>query len=168
MRWGDLRRDGERVWWLRPGSAGGEAERLPLSVWRAITDYLAAAGRLEDIQDEDFVFTAVTANASRLPTVGERDADENRPLSEREVARMIKRYARIAGLDPRKVSPTTLQVYGGQAAPGSRRLGERHQRAAGHLDGQHACAVAAGCGGRAGGLGAGGGDVGSVTHGGEE
>jgi integrase len=109
MRWGDLPRDGERVWWLRPGSAAGEAERLPLSVWRAITDYLAADGRLGDIQDEDFVFTAVTANASRLPTVGERDADENRPLSEREVARMIKRYARIAGLDPRMVSPTTLR-----------------------------------------------------------
>ena len=109
MRWGDLRRDGERVWWLRPGSAGGEADRLPLSVWRAITDYLAAAGRRDDIQDEDFVFTAVTANASRLPTVGERDADENRPLSEREVARMIKRYARIAGMDHRKVSPTTLR-----------------------------------------------------------
>jgi len=109
MRWGDLRRDGERVWWLRPGSAGGEAERLPPSVWRAITDYLAAAGRLEDIEDEDFIFTAVTPNASRLPTVGERDPDANRPLSEREVARIIKRYAQRAGLDPRKVTPTTLR-----------------------------------------------------------
>ena len=109
IRWGDLRRDGERVWWLRPGSAGGEAERLPLAVWRAITDYLAAAGRLEDIRDADYIFTAVTSNASRLPTVGERDADENRPLSEREVARQVKRYARRAGLDPRKVTPTTLR-----------------------------------------------------------
>lgn len=67
MRWGDLRRDGERVWWLRPDSSGGEAERLPPAAWRAIIDYLAAAGRLEDMQDEDFIFTAVTANASRLP-----------------------------------------------------------------------------------------------------
>lgn len=109
MRWGDLRRDGERVWWLRNGSAGGEAERLPLSVWRAIIDYLAAARRLESIQDGDYIFTAVTANASRLPSVGERDADEIRPLSEREVARLIKYYARRAGLDPRKVTPTTLR-----------------------------------------------------------
>jgi len=109
MRWGDLRRDGERVWWLRPGSAGGEAERLPPSIWRAIIDYLAAAGRLQNIQDEDFIFMAVTPNASRLPSVGERDANEICPLSEREVARLIKRYAQRAGLDPRKVTPTTLR-----------------------------------------------------------
>jgi len=109
MRWSDLRRDGERVWWPRPGSSGGDAERLPPSAWRAITDYLAAAGRLESIRDEEFIFTAVTANASRLPSVGERSADENRPLSEREVARLVKRYARLAGLDPRKVTPTTLR-----------------------------------------------------------
>lgn len=109
MRWGDLRRDGERVWWLRPGSAGGEAERLPLSVWRAIIDYLAAAGRLEGMRDGDFIFIAVTSNASRLPSVGERDADEVRPLSEREVARLVKRYVQRAGLDPRKVTPTTLR-----------------------------------------------------------
>jgi integrase len=109
MRWGDLRRDGERVWWLRLGSVGGEAERLPPSVWRAITDYLTAAGRLDDIRDEDFIFTAVTSNARRLPSVGERAADEIRPLSEREVARLVKRYAQLAGLDPRRVTPTTLR-----------------------------------------------------------
>ncbi len=109
MRWGDLRRDGERVFWLRPGSAGGEAERLPSSVWRAIVEYLAAARRLEGMQDADPVFTAVTANASRLPSVGGRAADLNRPLSEREVARVIKRAAQRAGLDPRQVTPTTLR-----------------------------------------------------------
>ena len=109
MRWGHLCRDGERVRWLRPSSAGGEAERLPPAVWRAITDYLTAAGRLDGMRDEDFIFTAVTSNASRLPSVGERDADEVRPLSEREVARIIKRYAQRAGLDPRKVTPTTLR-----------------------------------------------------------
>lgn len=109
MRWADLRRDGERVWWLRPGSAGVEAERLPPAAWRAITDYLAAAGRLESIQDADYIFTALTANASRLPTVGARDAAANRPLSEREVARVITRYARLAGLNPRLVTPTTLR-----------------------------------------------------------
>ncbi len=53
--------------------------------------------------------TAVTSNASRLPSVGDRAADQNRPLSEREVARLIKRYALRAGLDPRKVTPTTLR-----------------------------------------------------------
>lgn len=72
MRWGDLRRDGERVWWLRPGSAGGETERLPPSVWRAIADYLAATGRLESMWDADYIFTARTSNASRLPSVGTR------------------------------------------------------------------------------------------------
>ena len=72
MCWGDLRRDGERVWWLRPGSAGGETERLPPSVWRAIADYLAATGRLESMWDADYIFTAMTSNASRLPSVGTR------------------------------------------------------------------------------------------------
>lgn len=109
MRWGDLRRDGERAWWLRPGSASGEAARLPAAVWRAIVDYLAIAGRLAGMQEADPVFTAVTANASRLPAVGERDAGAVWPLSEREVARVIKRAAQHTGLDPRQVTPTTLR-----------------------------------------------------------
>ncbi len=109
MRWGELLREGERVWWLRSRSTGREAERLPLAVWRAILEYLAAAGRLEDMRPVDFIFVAVSANASRLPSVAAQGAGEQRPLSEREVARLVKRYAQRAGLDPHKVTPTTLR-----------------------------------------------------------
>jgi site-specific recombinase XerD len=109
VRWCDFQQAGDRVLWLRPDLPATDADHLPASLWRAITDYLTAAGRLETIRPDDYIFTALSDNASRFPAVEHESDPEMRPLSEREVARLVKRYARLAGLDPKKVMLSTLR-----------------------------------------------------------
>lgn len=98
LRWGDLEQRDNRIWyrWQGKGCTSGRYE-LPATVHQAITDWLASAGRLEDLHPDDFIFTALCDHANRFPGV---DHDPGRPLSSRYVRDLVKKYARAAGLDP--------------------------------------------------------------------
>jgi len=120
------RQAGERVWYRWSGKGKSDKRyECPLPVWQAIHAYLKAAGRLEGIRSDDFIFTALSDHAARLPNVSGKIAVVNEvndriadgetwrpgltPLSMHEVGRLLKRYARLGGLDPGKVKVHTLR-----------------------------------------------------------
>ena len=101
LTWGQIEHDGQRIWyrWQGKRDSGGKYE-LPVPVWHAICDYLSAAGRLASMTSGNYIFTAITDHASRFPGV---DHDPDRPLSSRYIRDIVKKYARLAGLDPDQV-----------------------------------------------------------------
>lgn len=110
LRWGDFEQNGGRVWYRWSGK-GKEDQRfeLPPPAWAAIQAYLWAAGRMETIGDGDYIFTPLTNRATRLPNVNTETWDTNRAISLREVGRLLKHYARKAGLDTKKIHVHTLR-----------------------------------------------------------
>ena len=98
LRWGDLEQRDGRTWyrWQGKGCTSGRYE-LPAAVFLAITDWLSCAGLMDGIQPEDFIFTALCDHAKYFPGV---EHEPGRPLSDRYVRDLVKKYARAAGLDP--------------------------------------------------------------------
>lgn len=94
LRWGDFEDDGNRVWYRWSGKGKVDLRfELPRAVWMAIGAYLEAAGRIGTMGDEDYVFTAL----------------DGQPLSAERLRRLVKRYVRLAGMDPVKVKVHTLR-----------------------------------------------------------
>lgn len=110
LQWKAFEHNGGRVWYRWDGKGKHDQRfELPLPAWEAIKAYLRAAGRLETMQDEDFIFTALSDRATRLPNVDKDSFDPRQALSMREVGRLLKQYCKRAGLDPRKVKVHTLR-----------------------------------------------------------
>jgi integrase len=110
LRWGDLRARGVQVFYTWSGKNTEQARHeLPPPVWEAMRDYLEAAGRLEGMRGEDYVFTPLSDRAARLPNVDGASWDANRPLSGEAVNRLLKKYARRAGLDAGRVHVHVLR-----------------------------------------------------------
>ena len=98
LKWEDLTRQDQRIWYTWGGKGkSGERFEMPAAVYEAIEAYLQAAGRLETIQPEDYIFISTLR------------ADAAKPLSIREANRMLKVYARIAGLDPVRIHIHSLR-----------------------------------------------------------
>ena len=101
LRWGDLTVVDNQVIWSWHGKGGkSESRQFPWPAYHLITDYLTAAGRLDSITDDDYLFIAHSDVAVRLPTVDEPAAGDA-PLSSGYVNRLVKRYARQAGIKGR-------------------------------------------------------------------
>ncbi|OGO69853.1 MAG: hypothetical protein A2Z49_09620 [Chloroflexi bacterium RBG_19FT_COMBO_56_12] len=125
LRWGDFERNGGRIWYRWSGKGKDDMRNeCPARLWEAIVEYLKAAGRLgkvseapdvpevpkEGMRDEEYIFTALTNKAARLPNVSAAEwVPGAQPLSMREVGRLLKRYARLAGLDAKKIHVHTLR-----------------------------------------------------------
>jgi site-specific recombinase XerD len=107
LRFGDLHSRGDQSWinW----SDGDRPEPVPITVRTAIRDFLIANGQLGSIQGEEHLFTPLTNRAARLPNVFEHSWESSQPLSVTMVGRLIKKYARRAGLNPRHITPQTLR-----------------------------------------------------------
>ena len=107
LRLADFFHDGRRTWyrWLDKGYP--YCDEYPPQAWQAILRYLEAAGRLPD--DGGYIFAVLNDYAGRLPTVRERLAGGDLPLSQTEAARLVKKYARRSGLDQAKVTVHTLR-----------------------------------------------------------
>jgi len=71
-----------------------KAKELPESGWFALTHYLEQAGRLATMQPDDYLFVAIRRGQGRSST-------EPAPLHKAYITREFKRYAALAGLDPR-------------------------------------------------------------------
>jgi len=82
---------------------------LPPTAWQAIRAYLEAAGRLDTLLPGDFIFVALSDRALRLPQVDDDSGSGERSLSRREFHRILKRYARAAGLDASQVNARVLR-----------------------------------------------------------
>lgn len=97
LKWGDLERSGGHVWYRWSGK-GKKDQRfeMPAPVWAAIKDYLAASGRVDELKPETYLFSSEEARGAT-------------PICMREVGRVLKRYARLAGLDYKGIHVHTLR-----------------------------------------------------------
>ena len=75
LRWCDFENkngmtsDGNgKVFYRWSGKGKDRRDECPMLLWNAILGFLKSAGRLNTIQSEDYIFTALNDNASRLPT----------------------------------------------------------------------------------------------------
>lgn len=112
LQWGDIDEEKGRVFyhWGKERDVGKGQQRrdeLPLPAWNAIVEYLEATGRLEAMEEDDYIFRALSDVAGRLPNVDE--VKENRPLSRKMANRIVKKWARKAGLKWRKIRTHTLR-----------------------------------------------------------
>jgi len=102
-----------RIFYRWQGKGKDRRDECPSSLWRAITDFLKAADRLDTISPDQYIFTALNNNSSRLPNVSSSNQyasiGQRRPLTARFVGRLLKRYALRAGLDPRLITVHTLR-----------------------------------------------------------
>jgi len=109
---GRSRRVGEgegKIYYRWSGKGRSRRDQCPQIVWESIENFLFAAGKLPGIQPEAYIFTPLTDRAARLPNVDPSRWTRNRPLSSREVGRLLKKYSRKAGLDPTKIRVHTLR-----------------------------------------------------------
>jgi len=92
------------MWYTWSGKNTDSARNeVPPVVWEAILTYLEATGREGSMRADDYVFTPLIDNAINLPNVDAAAWRRNRPLSPEAVNRLLRKYARQAGLDPRRV-----------------------------------------------------------------
>lgn len=103
-KWGDFRITGGQV------TLGTTA--FPIEVWNSIRTYLKAAGRLDEIEIDEPVFTALSDRWLRLPNV-QAKIEEIKPwvrtsLSAQEVARRVRKYGAAAGIE-RDITPRDLR-----------------------------------------------------------
>jgi site-specific recombinase XerD len=111
LKWGDFQQVGDTMMYRWSGK-GKEDEKfeMPKEAWKAILAYLKAAERLDSIQEQDYIFTALSDRAKRLKNIDAETWDPTaQPLSMREVGRLLKHYCKKAGLDPKKVHVHTLR-----------------------------------------------------------
>jgi site-specific recombinase XerD len=110
LKWGDFSQEGGRVYYRWSGKRKKRKDEMPLRCWNAICEYLKAAGRLDEMEEGSYIFTALSDKATRLGNVDGAEYDRYaQPLSLREVGRLLKKYCRRAGLDPKKVHVHTLR-----------------------------------------------------------
>ena len=99
----------DQIYYRWTGKGKTRRDQCPLIIWESIQTYLTAAGKLPGIQPDACIFTPLTDRAARLPNVDPARWTRDRPLSSREVGRLLKKYARRAGLDPSKIRVHTLR-----------------------------------------------------------
>jgi integrase len=116
LRWGDLeqgviveeggkRRQGWRYRFHGKGKGGQEdIAELPTPAKIAIDRYLTAARRIKTIQPHDPLFIAIgPAQGGGKPGVT-LPPDNHTPLTSSAIAKALKKYARIAGVDAERLS----------------------------------------------------------------
>ena len=105
LRWGDLEARPDGHYNLRYRCKGGDRRRavLPATAYRYICDYLVAAGRPpQAMQPGEYVFIAL--DPYRICRLGRDPAsiDPARPISRCFANRILKKYARRAGVEKNK------------------------------------------------------------------
>jgi integrase/recombinase XerD len=93
LRWGDLEKRGQTVWYQWTGKGKSGRKQLPPPVYTAIVDYLQASGRMRTIHRAGYIFTGL--------------ADS--PITMQYANQVLKRYAALAGLDPARIHIHTLR-----------------------------------------------------------
>lgn len=115
-RWGDIL-DGGKQYQTRTKGHKDHFEKadLPKPVYHALLRYLTAADRLASIQPDDYLFIAHSDRARHLkrrdgqPVVAADYVVGSSPLTSREVGRLLKKYARRAGLEESQVHVHVLR-----------------------------------------------------------
>jgi site-specific recombinase XerD len=120
LRWGDIEEamlidaDGSRrrgwLYHFRGKGSGrhDDAAELPGRAKTAIDRYLVASGRRETMQPESPVFISITSYK------GKDGHDPMRPLGGSTVWGSVKKYARLAGIDPKSLTIHSFRHAGSQ------------------------------------------------------
>lgn len=88
--------------WSNKGKSG--TDELPAEAWLALDRYLTVTNRIATIQPDDYLFTPLSDNATRLrradgsPLIDPAQWTRNRPLSSQEINRNLRWYAKRAGI----------------------------------------------------------------------
>lgn len=109
LRWGDIKHptgEGDVITYRWQSKAKSGTDELLRPAYDALLAYLQAAGRLETLGVDDYIFVALSDVAERLPNVkpGQRG-----PLTGAMVNRIVKKCARRVGLDESRVHTHTLR-----------------------------------------------------------
>lgn len=104
LKWGDLQPTAEGSYMFSFRGKSGKTDRVEMAkeVYDNIVLYLQAAGRLEGIGEDDYVFTRLGDSYKRLPVFKGVDLDPNTPISHDTASGILKKYARRAGVDKKK------------------------------------------------------------------
>ena len=100
------------IYYRWSGKGKSRRDELPRLAWQAIQRYLISAGRFSTLQPSDYLFTPLNQNASRFPQkslCALSAPGGSNPLSSRSVDRLVKKYARLAALDPSRITVHTLR-----------------------------------------------------------
>ncbi len=121
IRWGDLRGRGARIYYTWRGKKTEQARNeLPPPVWEAIRDYLEAGGAGWRRWGRGILCLRRCRTGRRGCRMWMAGAwDGNRALSAGEVNRLLKRYARQAGLDDGADPRARAAALGGDAGGGA-------------------------------------------------
>jgi site-specific recombinase XerD len=110
LKWGNLVFEAGKVFHFWVGKGGKEnKEQIAPPAWEAVEAYLRAGSRWDTMQPDDYIFTPLTDMTLRLGKIAPEDWDRNHPLSIKEVGRIVKRYAKRAGLNEKEIHPHTLR-----------------------------------------------------------
>jgi integrase len=90
-------------------TAQDDDDALPPAVCAAIREYLRDSGRLDAIQDPDVLFAPISYRLRSDRLDHARDWDGGRPLSSRQLLKLLKRHAGLAGLDAEAINCHTLR-----------------------------------------------------------
>jgi site-specific recombinase XerD len=116
LRWGDLeqttfvdegdqRRRGWRYRFYGKGKRGEEDwAELPGPAKQAIDRYLIAARRMKNMRSDDPLFIAIGPEQGGGKPGVTLPPDDHTPLTSRTIAHTLKQYARLAGIDARRLS----------------------------------------------------------------
>lgn len=125
LRWGNIQRVGNCFWYVWSGKGKVDQRyEMPPPVYEAIVTFLTAAGKLNTIKADDLIFVPVASPNFR----------PGKPISMREVGRILKKYAAAAGLDDEEIHVHTLRHT---AAMLRRQVGDDLQQVQGLLGHTH-------------------------------
>lgn len=116
LRWGDIKKNFNDNYVFAYQDRAGEWNdiELPLQTYQAIRRYLQVANRLETIRQEDYIFTASDrTRIFRIPSkknLYPNNIVPMQPLSTVTANKMIKKYARKAGVSEKKASFRAMQI----------------------------------------------------------
>jgi integrase/recombinase XerD len=92
----------------REGQEDGEVYELPRECWEAIEDYLRSDGRWGQMRPTEYLFTAHSDVAKYFGRETQTQIGDE-PLSTYEPVRIVKMYARNAGLEARNLGVHSLR-----------------------------------------------------------
>jgi integrase len=103
LRWGDLHEAEDGNYWFPYRYKGGDERKavLPKSAFLAICDYLRAAGRLDEMGEDDYIFVATDPERIKRARP-DLDVDPNQPLANSTCNAILKKRARYAGVPEAK------------------------------------------------------------------
>jgi len=98
LQWKHFEVESSLVRYRWTGKGNSAMCECPWDVWQAIINWLNRSGRLIHMVDDDYIFTAISESASRLPRVNDCWKPGQAPLTMPTLGQLFTRYAKKAGI----------------------------------------------------------------------